>query len=94
MLGVTRLVLACRSHDLTCVFKGLRSDHDCVRFWLAADVECSYQNRRSGLKSIDGEPLEPNGKPQGPFVVRGVAVRYFGPKQRHSLAVRSHGYTD
>ena len=51
-------------------------------------------NRRSGLKSIGGEPLEPNGTPQGPYGVRGVAVRYFGPKQRHSLAVRSHGYTD
>ena len=94
MLGVTRLALACRSHDLTCVFRGLRSDHDRVRFWLADDVDCPYQNRRSGLKSIGGEPLEPNGTPQGPYGVRGVAVRYFGPKQRHSLAVRSHGYTD
>ena len=54
----------------------------------------STGERSLGLKSIGGEPLEPNGEPHGPFGVRGVAVRYFGPKQRHSLAVGSHGYTD
>jgi hypothetical protein len=91
-----RLLLACRSHDLTCVFRGIRSQHDCLRFWLspATEQHCPLAAMRSGVQSIGGAPSPPQGKPSGPFGVLGVSVRYFGPKQRHSLEVRTHGYTD
>lgn len=32
-----RILLACRSHDLTCVHRGQRSDHDCLRFHFAGE---------------------------------------------------------
>jgi hypothetical protein len=90
-----RLILACRSHDLSCVFRGQRSRHDCLRFWLAPEMEqhCPLSaNRR--VDRVGGEPEPPKGEPCGPFRVLGVSVRYFGPKQRNSMEVRSHGYTD
>ena len=95
-IAAGRLLLASRSHDLTCIFRGVRSEHDCLRFWLspAAEVHCPLALLRSGVKSIGGAPSPPSGSPSGPFGVLGVSVRYFGPKQRHSLEVRSHGYTD
>ena len=32
-----RILLACISHDLTCVHRGQRSDHDCLRFHFAGE---------------------------------------------------------
>ena len=31
-LGIGRLALACRSADLTCIFRGIGSEHDTLRF--------------------------------------------------------------
>ena len=94
-LGVGRLALACRSADLTCIFRGIRSEHDTLRFWFANPVACPITRSRTGIKSIGGEPEAPaNCDGVGPYRITGVSVRYFGPKQRHSMEVRSHGYTD
>ena len=90
------MVLACRSHDLSCIYRGARSEHDCLRFHLADTKECPLVSCREHVMSVGGEPEPPSSaaKPAGPFGVLGVSIRYFGPKQRHSMAVRSHGYTD
>ena len=94
-LGVGRLALACRSADLTCIFRGIRSEHDTLRFYFQDEVTCPITRSRTGVKSIGGEPETPaNFEGVGPYRVTGVSVRYFGPKQRHSMEVRSHGYTD
>jgi hypothetical protein len=89
-----RLAMACRSHDLTCIYRGIRSKHDTLRFHFANGKECPLMSSRQGLLAKGGEPPAAEGKPQGPWSVTGVSVRFYGPKQRHSLAVRSHGYTD
>ena len=94
-LGVGRLALACRSADLTCIFRGIRSKHDTLRFWFQDAEQCPITRSRTGVKSIGGEPEAPeNFQGVGPYGITGVSVRYFGPKQRHSMEVRSHGYTD
>ena len=48
------------------------------------------------LICIGGEPDPPRTIPSGvgKFKILGVSLRYFGPKQRHSMPTRSHGYTD
>ena len=95
-VALARVVLACRSHDLSCIYRGARSEHDCLRFHLAGTKECPLVSGREHVMSVGGEPEPPSSaaKPAGPFGVLGVSIRYFGPKQRHSMAVRSHGYTD
>ena len=90
-----RLALACRSHDLTCIYRGMRSNHDTLRFHFDDDEHaCPLMTSRKGLVAKGGEPEPAQGKPAGSFGVTGVSIRYYGPKQRHSMAVRSHGYTD
>ena len=90
-----RLALACRSHDLTCIYRGMRSNHDTLRFHFDDDEHaCPLMTSRKGLVAKGGEPEPARGKPAGSFGVTGVSIRYYGPKQRHSMAVRSHGYTD
>ena len=97
-LGVGRLALACRSADLTCVFRGIRSEHDTLRFWMVDDSNCpiAAARARQGVTSVGGEPDPPRTIPSGvgKFKILGVSLRYFGPKQRHSMPTRSHGYTD
>jgi hypothetical protein len=93
-IALGRVLLACRSHDLSCIFRGIRSLHDCLRFWLADESICPLAALRSKVKIVGGEPSRPAGKPCGPFGVLGVSVRYFGPKQRHTMETRQHGYTD
>ena len=93
-LGVGRPALASRSADLTCIFRGIRSEHDTLRFWFHGAEKCPVTRSRTGVKSIGGELEAPeNSEGVGPYRVTGVSVRYFGPKQRHSMEVRSHGYT-
>ena len=84
-LGVGRPALASRSADLTYIFRGIRSEHDTLRFWFHGAEKCPVTRSRTGVKSI---------RIVGPYRITGVSVRYFGPKQRHSMEVRSHGYTD
>jgi hypothetical protein len=73
---------------------GARSEHDCLRFFLAADGQCPLNKQRAGVTQLGGEPAAATGQPVGRFRVTGVAVRFYGPKQRHTLAVHQHGYTD
>ena len=41
-LGVGRLALACRSADLTCIFRGIRSEHDTLRFYFQSTAVHLY----------------------------------------------------
>ena len=58
-LGVGRLALACRFADLTCIFQGIRSEHDTLRFWFQDVAECPITRSRTGVKYIGGEPEAP-----------------------------------
>ena len=82
-LGVGRLALACRFAYLTCIFWGIRLEHDTLRFWFQDAEQCPITGSRTGVKSIGGEPEAPeNFKGVGPYGITGVFVRYFGPKQQ------------
>jgi hypothetical protein len=94
VIALGRLALTCRSHDLTCVYRGARSQHDCLWFFLDSPEDCPLRRQRTGIVPIGGEPTPAQGDPVGPFGVTGVAIRFFGPKQRHTMEVRQHGYTD
>jgi hypothetical protein len=65
-----------------------------LRFFLAAGSQCPLNKQRAGVTQLGGEPAAAKGQPVGRFRVTGVAVRFYGPKQRHTLAVHQHGYTD
>jgi hypothetical protein len=61
---------------------------------VAAGSQCPLSKQRTGVTQLGGEPAPAKGQPVGRFHVTGVAVRFYGPKQWHTLVVHQHGYTD
>jgi hypothetical protein len=90
-----RILLTCRSHDLTCVHRGVRSVRDCLVFHFAVGEPMA------GIWSVKQQQAQPVGpRPEAPqcdageYGITGVSVRFYMPKQRHHMEARSHGYTD
>jgi hypothetical protein len=90
-IALARVTLCCRSHDLYCVSRGVRSDKDCVRFHFAPGSAAAASTAVRGGRP---EPPLPKGAPVGPYGITGVSLAFKDPKQRNTMAARSHGYTD